>query len=77
LNAEPNIKQVNLVLRRIKDNYQYKESLFPKNDALEACWLEDFWVRIVLDNRLDLTLYDTKSWMIGTDIPYSSLCPIG
>lgn len=60
-------EQLNMISRTLTDMYQQKPSIFSNTDPLVNKWVASLWGRIVVDKRLDLTLYDANSRMINAD----------
>jgi transposase len=60
-------KQLNLIAVTLTNMYQQKASIFPQTDPLIDKWVTELWLKIVHENRLDLTLYDKNSRLVDVD----------
>ena len=78
LEEDLSTQQLNLIARRLTDMYQQKTSIFAETDSTVLKWVNEFWSRIVKQQRLDLTLYNKDSRMIdvGT-ISHNNIREIG
>ena len=78
LEEDLSTQQLNLIARRLTDMYQQKTSIFAETDSTVLKWVNEFWSRIVKQQRLDLTLYNKDSRMIDVDtISHNNVREIG
>lgn len=78
LEEDLSTQQLNLIARRLTDMYQQKTSIFAETDSTVLKWVNEFWSRIVKQQRLDLTLYNKDSRMIDVDtISHNNIREIG
>ena len=61
------VENLNEISRALTDRYMHKAELFKPSSDKVKYWIEELWLRIVRDRKLDLSLYAEDSRHISTD----------
>jgi len=71
-------EQLNIIARTLTDIYHKKQTLFKQTDELINKWVNRLWSRIVVGQKLDLTVYDKNSRQVYVDtIKHKNVREIG